>query len=180
MGLGALFLFLVFEDWLDGKEMANWGRQKLISWLEPEIEALGYELLDLQIIGGRDRILRFYIDGPEGIGLDDCARVSEAVGALLDVEDCISTTYQLEISSPGPERPLRTARHFSSFLGSEVRIVCKPGLSERRYLGRIQEVNPDTVYVSMGETLKPVNIEDIESARLVGSKSEYSAKTQRL
>ncbi len=67
-------------------------------------------------------MLRIFIDRPEGVGLDDCERVSHEISALLDVEDPVPTAYTLEVSSPGLDRVLRTPAHFQRFVGERVRL----------------------------------------------------------
>ena len=83
----------------------------------------GMELVDVEIGGpGGRQTLRLYIDRKGGVSLDDCTSVSRAVSAALDVEDPIDGAYDLEVSSPGLDRPLRTPEHFRKFAGSKVRI----------------------------------------------------------
>jgi ribosome maturation factor RimP len=83
----------------------------------------GLELIDVEIGGGGGRqILRLFIDKAGGVSLDDCTAVSRAVSAALDVEDPLQGTYDLEVSSPGLDRPLKTPEHFQKFLGSRVRV----------------------------------------------------------
>ncbi len=83
----------------------------------------GLELVDVEIGGGGGRqTLRLYVDKPGGVSLDDCTAVSRAVSTALDVEDPIQGAYDLEVSSPGLDRPLRTPEHFQKFLGSKVRV----------------------------------------------------------
>lgn len=83
----------------------------------------GLELVDVELAGGGGRTtLRLYIDRAGGVSLDDCTSVSRAVSAALDVEDPIEGAYDLEVSSPGIDRPLRTPEHFQKFAGEEVRI----------------------------------------------------------
>src|SRR5207245_4265526 len=84
-------------------------RERLISLIEPLLERLGYELVELELTSGRAHAtVRVYIDRPGGVGLEDCERMSREVSALLDVEDPIPTSYTLELSSPGFDRVLRT------------------------------------------------------------------------
>jgi ribosome maturation factor RimP len=94
--------------------------------LEQHVEALGYELVDLERAGSRARpILRLRIDRPEGdqgVGLEDCARVSRALEAELDADERLSERYTLEVSSPGVERPLRRDRDFERFAGQEIAV----------------------------------------------------------
>ena len=81
--------------------------------LEPGVKALGFELVDTELSGGAGQtVLRVYIDHPRGINVDDCAKVSRQLSAVLDVEDPIAGQYLLEVSSPGLDRPL-VARDFS-------------------------------------------------------------------
>lgn len=89
----------------------------------PLAEQEGLELVDVEIGGpGGRQTLRLYIDKASGVSLDDCTAVSRAVSAALDVEDPIAGAYDLEVSSPGLDRPLRTQEHFLKFAGSKVRI----------------------------------------------------------
>jgi len=83
----------------------------------------GLELVDVEIGGGGGRqTLRLLIDRAGGVSLDDCTSVSRAVSTALDVEDPLQGSYDLEVSSPGLDRPLRTPEHFEKFQGSKVRV----------------------------------------------------------
>ena len=105
-------------------------QHKLQSLVEPVVTGQGYELVDVEFKNELGAwILRVYIDKPHredrlegGVGLDDCAQVSRELSAVLDVEDPIPQAYSLEVSSPGIDRPLRTAAHFQHFTGSEAKI----------------------------------------------------------
>ena len=98
-------------------------RERLFALLEPAVEALGYELTDIDAHTGRRGLLRLYIGRKDGITtLADCERVSEQIGALLDVEDPLPGSYVLEVSSPGLDRRLRTLEHFERFNGEAVKI----------------------------------------------------------
>ena len=83
----------------------------------------GLELVDVEMGGpGGRQTLRLFIDKPGGVSLDDCTSVSRAVSAALDVEDPIEGADDLEVSSPGLDRPLRTPEHFAKFAGQKVRV----------------------------------------------------------
>lgn len=82
--------------------------QKLTEMITAPVEALGFELVGIEFIRGRTSTLRIYIDSEDGINVDDCADVSHQVSAVLDVEDPITVAYNLEVSSPGLDRPLFT------------------------------------------------------------------------
>jgi ribosome maturation factor RimP len=150
--------------------MARVERKELIAWLEPEIADLGYELLDIEWHRGRGATLRLFIDAPEGIGLEDCERVSRAVEALLDVADPLSSGYRLEVSSPGPERPLRTPAHFAVAAGEEVRLRFNDAGAMRKLRGRIEAVSEEALRLEKdGEPIEIV-LDDIVAARLVERK----------
>jgi ribosome maturation factor RimP len=83
----------------------------------------GLELIDVELGGsGGRQILRLFIDKSGGVSLDDCSSISRAVSAALDVEDPIQGAYDLEVSSPGLDRPLKTPEHFQKFAGKRVRV----------------------------------------------------------
>jgi ribosome maturation factor RimP len=91
--------------------------------LEPSVTGLGYELIGVELQGrGAGAVLRLYIDAPDGVTVDDCARVSHQVSGVLDVEDPIRGPFTLEVSSPGFERPLFTPEHFERFAGERVKV----------------------------------------------------------
>jgi ribosome maturation factor RimP len=130
---------------------------------------MGYELVDLEArIGGRKGLLRLYIDKPDGVGLDDCEKVSNQVSGVLDVEDPIPGEYVLEVSSPGLNRPLRRPEHFERFIGSEAKISLKAPLEgRRRFRGSLEGVEDGFVAVRVDGELYRLRIADIEKARLV-------------
>ena len=148
--------------------MAALLREKLIALTEPLLGQLGYELVDLEYAPGRSQaVLRFFIDRPQGIGLDDCERVSRELSALLDVEDPVPTAYTLEVSSPGVDRVLRTPAHFQRFVGERIWLelrVARDG--RRRYTGRLATVNLDAIEVDVDGVVVTVPFVDIGRARL--------------
>lgn len=99
--------------------------------VEPVIEDEGFELLDLTYVGGRSNaVLRLVLDHPQAaVSVEDCSRVSGAVGRLLDGLDLIPSRYHLEVSSPGLDRPLRRERDYLRFRGSRVKVVLSEPLS---------------------------------------------------
>jgi ribosome maturation factor RimP len=102
--------------------------------IEQRVEALGYELVELERAGSRGRpILRVRLDRPgsvpgEGVTIDDCARVSRALEQWLDEDEEVADRYVLEVSSPGLERPLIRARDFVRFVGREVAVKTSSAL----------------------------------------------------
>jgi ribosome maturation factor RimP len=102
-----------------------------------------------------------------GIGIEDCARVSREVSALLDVEDPIPSAYTLEVSSPGSDRVLRTRSHFDRFAGSRVFVELKvPREGRKRYTGQLRSVNDAGVELEVDGQAVAVLFDEIEKARL--------------
>ena len=143
--------------------------EELIGLLEPAIENQGYELVDLELrLGGRDGVIRVFIDKPEGVGLEDCEAVSRQISALLDVEDPIPGHYVLEVSSPGLDRRLTKIEHFRRFEGEAVRIKLRFPLEGRRnFQGAIKAVDDENIEVEVDGQSHRLPIATIASARLV-------------
>lgn len=137
--------------------------------LEPSIERLGYELSDIEAkLGGRDGVLRVFIDRPEGIGLEDCEAVSRQISALLDVEDPLPGRYVLEVSSPGLDRRLTKPAHFARFIGEEVKIKLRFPIDGRRnFRGTLKAASDDKFEVEVDGVTHSLQIATVESARLV-------------
>jgi ribosome maturation factor RimP len=147
-------------------------RDKLFGLLEPVVAALGYELVEVEwSSAGRSSVVRVYIDRTDGggIGLDDCERASRVIGAAFEAEDPIGHEYQLEVSSPGFDRPLRTAAHFARFVGSEARVeLAAPIEGRRRFRGRLRSVESGEVTIEVDRKEWKLPLAGISKARLVG------------
>ncbi|CAM2766680.1 ribosome maturation factor RimP [Vibrio ordalii] len=143
--------------------------RQLTEMLDAPVAASGYELVGLEFIrAGEHSTLRIYIDHENGINVDDCAEVSHQVSAVLDVEDPISVAYNLEVSSPGLERPLFKAAHYEQFIGHEVSIVLKMGVGNRRkWKGIIHSIDGETVAISVDGKEELFAISNISKANLI-------------
>lgn len=106
--------------------------QRLVDIIQGPTMALGFELVGVEYVRSRNPVLRVYIDSENGITVDDCADVSRQVSAVLDVEDPITTAYNLEVSSPGMDRPLFTLEHYRRFMGEEITISLRIAIANRR------------------------------------------------
>ncbi len=142
---------------------------ELYELLEPGVRALGFEMLTVETTGqGNSSVLRIYIDNPAGITVDDCARVSDQVSAILDVEDPISDRYRLEVSSPGFDRPLCRLSHFESVVGQKVRIRTTVALAGRtRFTGTLTGATAEVVTLEIDGQVQAVPMDNILKARLV-------------
>ena len=140
----------------------------MLELLEPPVEALGYELVDIDFRVGRPGLLRIFIDREAGVGLEDCERVSRQLSAFLDVEDPVPGHYVLEISSPGFDRPLRTLAHFRRYRDRQAKVRLKaPRDSRRKLSGRLLGIRDETILMEVDGEIWRLQPAEIASARLV-------------
>jgi len=142
---------------------------ELAKLLEPTVARLGFELADLEVrLGGKGGLVRVFIDKPEGIGLEDCEKVSLAVSALLDVEDPVPGNYSLEVSSPGLDRKLTKVEHFQRFEGETVKVQMRfPIEGRRRFRGTLVSSNDENIVVEVDGESHSLPLKTIDTARLV-------------
>jgi ribosome maturation factor RimP len=145
------------------------GISQLNAMFSPVTEGLGYEFVGLEYKSGASpAILRIYIDHEDGINVDDCAKVSRQISAVLDVEDPISSEYTLEVSSPGLNRPLFVAKHYQEFVGKDIKCKLRMPLDGRRnFSGKLLEATDNAITLSIDNESFELYIEDIEKANLV-------------
>lgn len=143
--------------------------QKLTDMLRPAVEQTGKDLLGIEYVSaGNHSVLRLFIDHENGINVDDCAEVSRQVGAILDVEDPISTEFNLEVSSPGLDRPLFDKTHFEAVIGETINVRTSMPLNGRRkFKGILETIEADTLIVVVdGETYELL-LSNVDKANLV-------------
>ena len=148
-------------------------RDALMRLLEPPIEALGFELVDIEFAReGRGGVLRIFIDrraedAAAGVTVEDCARISHAVSEVLEIHDPIKGHYTLEVSSPGFDRILRTPAHFERFVGERIFAELKLPLDgRRRFAGVLKSVLDDTIVVEVDGKAYELPFDRIQKARL--------------
>ena len=156
--MGLVPFFFTATVTVPGKE------EQLQALLEPTISSLGFELWGLELhASGKHSLLRIYIDGPDGINVENCAQVSRHISSVLDVEDPIAQNYTLEVSSPGLERPLYTLAQFTKFIGSPVAVRLRsPFEGKRNFIGQLNGVEDQDVVVMVDdhEYLLPIDLID--------------------
>lgn len=146
--------------------------EQLGELLGPAIADLGGEvfLWGIEFVpGARQSLLRVYIDA-EGrhVGIEDCEAVSREISALLDIHDPIAGNYNLEVSSPGMDRPLFEAAHYARFLGEQAKLaLLVPVEGRRRLNGRIARVDGDTISIADESGEFAVQVGNVQKARLV-------------
>ena len=143
--------------------------QRIAGIVRPVVEDMGFELVRLRMMGGKEPLLQIMAQKPDGsMEVDDCAKLSTAVSAVLDVEDPIVEAYTLEVSSPGIDRPLFGAAQFARFVGESAKVTLKlPQDGRRRLQGAILRVEGDTVVFDVDGAEFAVAAVNIEKARLV-------------
>ena len=143
--------------------------RQLYELIEPTVAALGFELVGVLLRGDRSRgLIRVYIDREEGVTVGDCAQVSHRVNGLLDVEDPIPDEYDLEVSSPGVDRPLFMERDFTRFAGADLKVtLSSPVAGQRRFTGTLGGYEDGVLLVDDHGIEHCFEISQIESARLV-------------
>ena len=144
--------------------------QQLNDLLKPVVEALGFDLWGLEYISqGKNSVLRVYIDKEEGISVDDCALVSRQISGVMDVEDPITSEYNLEVSSPGLDCPIFTIEQFKQFIGGLVEVKLRYAYEGRRkFKGQLVGVENEediVVHVDSHEYLLPIDA--IDKANLI-------------
>ena len=145
--------------------------QDLTALFEPVVESMGYELVGIDFHSSEHHgVLRIYIDQDEGITVDDCAKVSRQISAVVDVEDPIELAFDLEVSSPGVNRPLFKFTDFEKYKGSIAKIKLGVALNGRKnFSGVLQGVDENQqVFIDVDNEIYELPYQDIAKANLVG------------
>jgi ribosome maturation factor RimP len=149
--------------------------------VSPALQGMGYELVRVQMTGGQRPVLQIMaerIDGAQ-MTVEDCADISRALSAILDVEDPVTTAYVLEVSSPGIDRPLTRRKDFERFAGFEARLETRePIAGRRRFKGRLRGFAGDEIRIETEEGELTVPFEALHRAKLVLTDELIAATAQ--
>jgi ribosome maturation factor RimP len=137
--------------------------------ITPVIEDMGYELVRVRLMSGKESTLQIMADRPQGgIEVDDCSKISHALSAVLDVEDPILEPYTLEVSSPGIDRPLTRLKDFEMFEGYEAKIETDELIDgRRRFKGALAGVEGEEVLINVDEGTIGLQFDWLSDAKLV-------------
>ncbi|MEL6522586.1 MAG: ribosome maturation factor RimP [Pseudomonadota bacterium] len=143
--------------------------QRLAEVITPVIEDLGFELVRVRLMSGKSKTLQIMAEKPEGgIEVDDCASISTAVSAILDVEDPIEDNYTLEVSSPGIDRPLTRLKDFDTWEGYEAKIETTELIDgRRRFKGQLAGTDGEEVLIVIEEGTIGLKFDWLSDAKLV-------------
>jgi ribosome maturation factor RimP len=145
---------------------------RLIARFEPELQGLGYELVEVEFATGPGGgTLRFYIDKPQeteqGVDAEDCAKVSHALLDSIEADDPLPGDYAIEVSSPGLDRVLRTAEHFARFVDSRVKVeLLAPRDGRKRYTGMLRRADAESIEMDVDNFSVSIRLAEIGRARL--------------
>ncbi len=145
--------------------------QNLTELFEPVVESMGYELVGIEFHSSEHHgVLRLYIDQENGITVDDCANVSRQISAVIDVEDPIAMAFDLEVSSPGIDRPLFKLGDFEKYRGEKAKIKLGVALNGRKnFSGILKGIDDERhVIIDVDNEIFELPHQDIAKARLVG------------
>lgn len=143
--------------------------KRLAEIVRPVVEGLGFELVRLRLMSGKKVTLQVMAERPEGgIEVEDCARISTELGAVLDVEDPVDGDYSLEVSSPGIDRPLTRLKDFESWYGYEARIETTELIEGRkRFKGKLHGVEDGEVLIEIPEGIIGLQFDWLSDAKLM-------------
>jgi ribosome maturation factor RimP len=143
--------------------------RRLAEIITPVIEDMGYELVRVRLMSGSATTLQIMADRPDGgIEVDDCAEISTAVSAVLDVEDPILDAYTLEVSSPGIDRPLTRMKDFEAFEGYVAKLETVELIDgRRRFKGELAGIEGDEVLINVDEGTIGLKFDWLSDAKLV-------------
>jgi len=146
-------------------------QEQLKALIEPVVEGMGCELWGIEYLAhGKNGSLKVYIDTESGVDVDDCARVSQQLSAMLDVEDPIKGKYTLEVSSPGMDRRLFTREQFEAFAGTKIKVSLRtPYEGRKRFKGLLCGIEEGDVVLRSGDEEYLFPFEDIDRANVIPS-----------
>jgi len=143
--------------------------RRMAAIIAPVIEDMGYELVRVRLMSGKSKTLQIMADKPDGgIEVDDCARISTAVSAVLDVEDPLEDAYTLEVSSPGIDRPLTRLKDFDVWAGHDAKVETTDLIDgRRRFRGILAGTDGDDVLIDIEEGTIGLRFEWLSDAKLI-------------
>ena len=143
--------------------------RRIADIIQPTVQGMGYELVRVRLMAGKSMTLQIMAEKPDGsMEVDDCATLSHAISAVMDVEDPISDAYALEVSSPGIDRPLTRLEDFDRWAGWIARLETDELIDGRkRFKGQLRGVENGEVLIDIAEGTVGLKFEWLSDAKLV-------------
>jgi ribosome maturation factor RimP len=143
-------------------------KQQIHSKIEEIVTALGFVLIDLTFRGDNHlRIVEVYIDSEKGIDTEDCAKASRAINESIELEDLIETSYRLDVSSPGVERPLKFLLQYKKHINRKFDVEYKVGEEIQNYVGKLIRIEDDDLFFAEKEGERKIKFENIVKAKVI-------------
>jgi ribosome maturation factor RimP len=156
--------------------------QQLETLLGPILDAMGYEMVRVQVSGTKHPTMQVMAERRDGVAMtvEDCAEISRAISAVLDVEDPFDTSYSLEVSSPGIDRPLTKPRDYERFQGFEARVELRePVAGQRRFKGKLGGLKDDKILMNQEGHTVELPLAQVHKAKLVLTDELIAASTRK-
>lgn len=146
-------------------------KRELKTMIAQAVAAVGFEFVGCEVVkSGRSQIVRVYIDKPEGVTVDDCAMASKQIGSVLDAEQCMASQYNLEVSSPGLNRPLFELSQYKDFIGQTVHVKSRLAINgQRNFTGILRNVDESNVVLSVHDEEVSLPFASISKGNLVAA-----------
>lgn len=145
----------------------NLNKNKIANIIKEETENLGYLFIEIDFRGDtRNHILEIYIDNEVGVTTVDCARVSRAIGDIIEEEGLIESKYRLDVSSPGIDRPLKYIQQFKKNIGRSFELQLEDN-DDSKFEGKLLELDNDDLKFQIKKEVKAINIKNIKSAKVL-------------
>ncbi len=145
----------------------NLNKNKIENIIKEETENIGYLFIEIDFRGdSRNHILEIYIDNEVGVTTVDCARVSRAIGDIIEEEGLIESKYRLDVSSPGIDRPLKYIQQFKRNIGRSFELQLEDN-NDLKLLGKLLELDDDDLKFQIKKEVRVINIKNIKSAKVL-------------
>ena len=137
--------------------------------IEPVLDELGFELVDTEYLSEHGKwVLRIYADGEGGITVDDCAKISKEISALIEARDIFQHEYVLEVSSPGLNRTLKRERDFQKVVGKKIKVkMLHPVKDQKNFTGYLKAYKNGVLYIEIKDKQVPLPLQEVKKANLV-------------
>lgn len=142
-------------------------KKEILNQVKKITEDLGYLFIEMNFRGdSRNHILEIYIDNENSVNVEDCAKVSRAIGEMIEIESLIESRYRLNVSSPGIDRPMKYIQQFKKNIGRSFELVLEDE-KDKKYKGKLTSIEDDNLIFEIENKIKEINMSNIKSAKVI-------------